>query len=653
EKLIADDRSQQKQDADGVENPAASNEEKESEICDSTKLEKAIPPPLDLERVSQEIEVYISALNDCRKDGGESSSAAGPDVPIVVEQYAMLVEAKIGEYDSVDSPVKWSDLTAEETASFIQAICCLSSLSKGLSDFASDFKFAYSINRIGGVLQRAMSYLEEEFKILLEDCRMRDSDSGNETKSEQNTPASESVPVAAENSFSGNSDQIFSELARLSDAMIVGGYEEECSLAYFVARRHTLEESLKKIGFEKYSIDEVQKMQWDTLEREIVTWITTFKEFTGVQFPMEKNLSETVFSGRPSTAETLFSSLCSGVMIQLLNFASAVALTKRAAEKLFKFLDIYEALRDVLPENSFPEDWRIQMKTEASIINARIGEALILIFIELENSIKADSGKTPVPGGAIHPLTRYTMNYLKYACEYRDTLNQVFKEHHHQNQIEEEEEEGDLSETTTNHHQPPPPSPFHDQLVRAMDLLDANLEAKAKLYRELSLRAIFMMNNGRYILQKARGSVEISGLMGDPWIRKRSSDLRQFHKTYTRETWSGLLNCLHPEGLNSHGKVVKPVLKERFKSFNAMFDEIHRTQAGWVVSDDQLQSELRVSISNMVIPAYRSFLGRYGQVFTPGRQTEKYVKYQADDIETCIDELFDGTAAASQGKKKL
>lgn len=101
-----------------------------------------------------------------------------------------------------------------------------------------------------------------------------------------------------------------------------------------------------------------------------------------------------------------------------------------------------------------------------------------------------------------------------------------------------------------------------------------------------------------------------------------------------------------------HGKVSKPALKERFKSFNAMFDEIHKTQSNWLVTDEQLQSELRVSIASLVIPAYRSFMARFSSTFTPGRQTEKYVKYQPEDIETYIDELFDGNAGSQTGKKR-
>ncbi|MFS8016111.1 putative exocyst complex component Exo70, cullin repeat-like-containing domain superfamily [Helianthus anomalus] len=112
-------------------------------------------------------------------------------------------------------------------------------------------------------------------------------------------------------------------------------------------------------------------------------------------------------------------------------------------------------------------------------------------------------------------------------------------------------------------------------------------------------------------------------LMGDPWARKRSSDLRNYQTNYKRETWTKLLQCLSHEGLNVNGKVMKSVLKQRFKSFNSMFGEIHNSQTTWVVSDKQLQSELRMSISAIVILAYRPFMGSFIQVFTPGRQKER------------------------------
>ncbi|PSS18236.1 Exocyst complex component EXO70B1 like [Actinidia chinensis var. chinensis] len=466
---------------------------------------------------------------------------------------------------------------------------------------AKESKYAPSINRVGGILQRAMSYLEDELRSLL-----------NDSKTE--LASSEESNSTGENSCPGYSEEVVLNLNKLATGMINGGYETECFHAYIIARRSILEATLHKLGFEKFSIYDIQKMQWEPLEREIVAWNKMFKQCVNVLFTGEKKLSAAVFSGNSSVADCIFGSLSRSIAVELLNFAEAVAMSKRSSEKLFKFLDVYETLRDVIlaMDDLFPEEIENEVKSEASITRTRLGEAMTCIFCELKNSVKADMGKTIVPGGAVHPLTRYILNYLKSASKFKETLEQINK---------------------------------------VMDLLGTNLETRSKLYKDTSLSLIFMMNNGRYILQKIRGSGEINELMGDTWLRKRSSDLRQYHKNYQRETWGRLLSCLSHEGLIVHGKVLKPELKEKFKSFNAMFDEIHKMQSVWVVSDKQLQSELRVSISSVVIPAYRSFLARFSQNFTTGRQTEKYIKYQPEDIETSIDELFDGNATPT-GRKK-
>ncbi|KAG6412662.1 hypothetical protein SASPL_125346 [Salvia splendens] len=610
----------------------------ESEAIEEGGDEDPAPPPsaLNIDKLSQEVDNYLSTLSALKSDGDESSIPL--DVPNFVKQFSLMVEARIADYDSGQTAVKWSSLSAEDSASFLEAITRLSSLSTALLAFSAHPNFARSINRIGAVLERAISYVEEEFKDLLDDYRFQDPNPNTATNEDENAkpeeeenappPEENAPPPKEDNHFPGYEDEVLSNLIRLSKMMIAIGYETECCEAYTVARRNALEESIHKLGFEKHSIDDVQKMQWENLEREIASWISIFKQCPTL-LASERNLAREVFPA--STSDRVLCGLAQGLSATVLNFAVAVALTKCASEKLFKFLDTYEALRDVLPtlDGLFPEQeesWLQELRAEGGFIKTRLGEATVSIFSELESSIRTDAGKTPVPGGAIHPLTRYIMNYLNYACEYKESIEHIFKEHHR----------NDGAESSGSG------SPFQGQVTKMMELLDENMEAKSKLYKDHALGAIFLMNNGRYVLQKVRGSNEISSLTGDAWCRKKSTDLRQYHKVYQRETWGKLLSYLHPDGLTSHGKVVKPVLKERFKNFNAMFDEIRRTQTTWVVCDDQLQSELRVSISNMVVPAYRSFLGRYGQVFTPGRQTEKYVKFQGEEIENSIEELFDG-----------
>ncbi|KAK2968777.1 hypothetical protein RJ640_028170 [Escallonia rubra] len=659
------DQSPESQNNPQPSEPTAANPETENAVEEQpTDVEDSSSPlPPDLNTLSEEIDQFISALSSSNPD----HESEPPEVPESLGQFAVLVEAKVANYDSGDGPpVRWTQLTDEDSSTFVEAVERVSKLSTLLRKFSSEPKYASSMNRIGGIFQRAMSYVEEEFRSLVEDYKIPDSsdDNTNDAKSKHSSsnqdPDQCAMPESdpgtmSENIFPGYSDEVVTNLNRLVKVMISGGHEAECCQVYFISRRNALEDCLHSLGFDKFSIDDVQKMHWESLEREIVAWIRTYKQFAAVVFPRERNLTATVFSDAlsASISESLFGSLSRGVMIQLLNFAEALTMTKRSAEKLFKFLDIYETLHGLIPtmDGLFPNECVEELKSEASMTRCRLGEAMICIFCELENSIKSDAGKTPVPGGAVHPLTRYTMNYLKYACEYKDTLEQVFKEH---KKIERADSatRSDYDCNSSQGQMEESQSPFELQITKVMDLLDSNLEGKSKLYKDPSLSLVFLMNNGRYILQKIKGSTEINSLMGDPWCRKRSSDLRSYHKNYVRETWGRLLHCLNHEGLNVNGKVVKPVLKERFKSFNAMFDEIHKAQSTWVVSDEQLQSELRVSISAVVIPAYRSFMGRFSQYLTPGRQSEKYIKYQPEDIETYIDELFDGNATP-MGKRRL
>ncbi|XP_039025922.1 exocyst complex component EXO70B1-like [Hibiscus syriacus] len=524
------------------------------------------------------------------------------------------------------------------------------------------------INRISAIQHQTMCYLEEEFRYILEESRneetdqiqeavqevadaaaKQDADAAAKEDADQSTePCEDNEPPAAEDpKFEEYSGNVLVNITKIADELIAGGHELECCEIYMITRRHVLGETLKNIGYEKISIEEAQKTPWESLERDIPSWIQTFKQCANVHLPAERKLVQTIFSGYSSLSDSIITNLARCLFLQFLDFPEAVAFCKLTPEKLFKFLDMYEALRDNLSpiDSVFPKECARDLRKEIKACRCRIGEATISIFCDLENAIKSDTGKIPVPGGAVHPLTRYIMNYLKYACEYKDTIEQVFKDH---SKIERADSTSrprnnvSRSEKYKKNDAGEDRPPFQAQLMRIIDLLEQSIDSKSMLYKDVPLSCIFMMNNGSYMLQKIKGTPELYEVVGDNWCRSRSFDVRNYHKVYQRETWLKLLGCISNQGLTVKGKVVKPVLKEKFKNFNAMFDEIYRTQSTWVVSDKQLQSELRVSIASVVIPAYRSFLGRYAGYLDPGRQTEKYIKYQPDDIETYIDELFDG-----------
>ncbi|KAI3423113.1 Exocyst subunit Exo70 family protein, partial [Psidium guajava] len=646
--------------------PEVLQELPEAEENKAVEDSNAEEPDLTLPQVWEEIDAFLGRNHDPPRNVGESDTDSDSDpveIPRAVQLLSKNVESMIDKY-ALDTGRSKFGHDLEEDSCFFGSVGRLSKLADKIGDLKptaenANVPCSSSLNRTSSVLQRAMSFLEDEFRAILDEdskagrddsdpksAKTKHSSSFNNGCGHESDRCNLPEPEApsTEEEFPQFTPETISVLSKIVDAMISAGYETECCVLWMMMRRRAFKSALSKRGFDVLSIDDVQRMQWDSLEREITTWIAAVKRCSTILLPGEGALSGSVFSGQPEIAQDLFGNLARSVSIRLLNFAEAVVLTHRSAEKLFKFLDMYETLQDLIAaldgSKQYSDDpKKEEVRGEMMAVKGRIGEAAVSIFCQLESSIKSDSSKVPVPSGAVHPLTRYTMNYLEYACEYKDTLEQVFQQHHDKAVIE-TSNGGPMDDTVSLAMKAS--SPFSVQLMTVMDLLDANLDMKSKLYKDPSLRYIFLMNNGRYIVQKIKGSSKIHELMGDTWCRRRSSDLRQYHKNYQRETWYRLLQCLTHEGLQVNGKVSKPVLKERFKSFNALFDDIHRTQSTWVVNDEQLQSELRVSISAVVTPAYRSFLGRFNQYLDPGRQSEKYIKYQPEDIESLVDELFDG-----------
>ncbi|PWA61330.1 exocyst complex protein Exo70, Cullin repeat-like-containing domain protein [Artemisia annua] len=66
-----------------------------------------------------------------------------------------------------------------------------------------------------------------------------------------------------------------------------------------------------------------------------------------------------------------------------------------------------------------------------------------------------------------------------------------------------------------------------------------------------------------------------------------------------------------------------------------------------------LLSELQAPVLAIVIPAYWSIVGRYKHHFEGGKSMDKYIKYQAEDIEAFIESLFEGNPVASMSRKRF
>ncbi|GJN13707.1 hypothetical protein PR202_gb00442 [Eleusine coracana subsp. coracana] len=291
-----------------------------------------------------------------------------------------------------------------------------------------------------------MAFLEDEFHALLESPTAKPSPPPDEhdrcflpSAAAASAPPPPEEPAAAHPPYP---PETVRRLRLMADAMVSAGYTTECTQVFLVARRNAFDAALKGLGYDKSSsgAEEVARMTWEALEPAIASWTRAFRHAANVGLSTEHDLCARVFAGRhPASAaagRAVFADLARCVTLHLLSFTDAVSRTARATEKLFKVLDMYEAVRDAAPivdafilSDSCPA--LNELKSEVAAVRARLCDSAAAIFRELESSIRADAGKQPVPGGAVHPLTRYVMNYVKFACAYNATLEQVFREHNH------------------------------------------------------------------------------------------------------------------------------------------------------------------------------------------------------------------------------
>uniref|UniRef100_A0A2N9ICX2 Exocyst subunit Exo70 family protein n=1 Tax=Fagus sylvatica TaxID=28930 RepID=A0A2N9ICX2_FAGSY len=380
------------------------------------------------------------------------------------------------------------------------------------------------------------------------------------------------------------------ELREIATRMLRSGYEKECIQVYSSVRREALEDCLVIIGIERLSIEEVQRIEWNSLDEKMKKWIQAMKIVVRLILSGEKSICDQIFCGADDTKEICFNETVKGCTMQLLNFGHAVAIGKKSPEKLFRILDMYDVMAEALArmEALVTDDVVIN---EARDVLTRLGEAAEGTFAEFEKAVQNETSKKPMQSGEIHPLTRYVMNYVKLIVDYSDTLNLL---------LEVGEDDDEIN------------------ALRKEDSDDLKLTPKVK-------------------------DSDLGGLLGDNWVRKRRGQIRQFATSYLRASWSKVLSCLKDEGIGgSSSNASRVALKERFKNFNACFEEIYRIQSAWKVPDAQLREELRISISEKVIPAYRSFMGRFGNQVESGRHAGKYIKYTADDLEGYLLDLFEG-----------
>lgn len=577
-----------------------------------------------------------------------------------IEDRLIAAQDKVMSWEA-DQCMVW-DSGPEEAAEYLKAVEEVRKLTEVLESLClnKDSEGDELLRRAYDVLQTAMARLEEEFRYLLfqnrqpfepehMSFRSNDEDVVDEGSiiSFEDDPVEDSLQT---DSISRSSEdyiihlvhpEVIPDLKSIANLMLSSNYDQECSQAYISVRKDALDECLSILEMEKLSIEDVLKMEWAGLNSKIRRWVRAMKIFVRVYLASEKWLSDQVFGEVGSVSSACFVEASRASIFQLLNFGEAIVIGPHKPEKLMRILDMYEVLADLLPDidGIYQEDIGSSVRTECREVLGGLGDCVRATFLEFENAIASNTSTNPFAGGGIHPLTRYVMNYIKILTDYSNTINLLFEDHDradpgslssNTSPVTEEENKSGSSSCST-------PTGLHFRAL--ISVLECNLEDKSKLYRDVALQHLFLMNNIHYMTEKVKNS-ELRDVFGDEWIRKHNWKFQQHAMNYERASWSSILLLLKEEGIqnSNSNSPSKTVLKDRLRSFNVAFEELYKSQTAWLIPDSQLRDELQISTSLKVVQAYRTFVGRHNPHIS-----DKHIKYSPDDLQNFLLDLFEGS----------
>ncbi|KAB2028431.1 hypothetical protein ES319_D05G099400v1 [Gossypium barbadense] len=548
----------------------------------------------------------------------------------------------------------FSDDNREEAKQYLSSV---KGLQKAMQYLVSHQASSEMLVRAQALMQTAMKRLEKEFYQIFKSFRfyldpesfsahssssrpsasrssfsdLEEDESENESRAENDSiPGAQRVSLAA-----------VEDLRAIAEAMIKAGYAKECIKIYKIIRKSFVDEALHGLGVDRtLNLQKVQKMDWEVLEVKIRNWLHAVKVAVKTMFPGERILSDQVFSISPAMGESCFVEISKEGALALFEFPENVAKCKKTPEKMFRFLDLYEAVSNLWPEveSMFNSESTSTLRSTAVNSLIKLGDAVRTMLTSFETAIQKDPSKSTVPGGGIHPLTRYVMNYISFLADYTEVLSDIV---------------ADWPLTIPS----PLPEPFFGspdneesisspvsvRLAWLILLMLCKLDGKAAMYKDVSLSYLFLANNLQYVVGKVRQS-NLKILLGDEWVTKHELKVKRYCSNYERMGWSKVLASL-PE--NPTAEIPADQVKDHFRNFNLAFEETYTKQTSWVVPDPGLRDDIKISLARRIVPIYKEFYETYGGMHLRKEMwVESLVRYTPDDLGNYWSDLLNGSGSS-------
>ncbi|KAH7512990.1 exocyst complex component EXO70H1 [Ziziphus jujuba] len=530
-------------------------------------------------------------------------------------------------------------------------IKCVNDLQKAMHSLVAEDSSSDRLVYAQSLMQISMKRLQKEFYQILSMNRAHlDPESVSTRSSRASTRSSTSDyddEGATDDEIKAAGDSIteveqvssiaMADLRSIAECMISAGYAKECINIYKVIRKSIIDEGIYKLGVERLSSSQINKMNWEVLELKIKNWLEAVKISIRLLFTGERILCDHVFASSDSIRESCFADIAKEGALLLFGFPEIIAKSKKySPEKMFPALDMYTAISENWPEieSIFAFESTATVRSQAINSLIRLTESVVSTLSDFESTIQKDSSKLPVHGGGVHPLTITTMNYLSLLADYSNILVDIFNSW----------SAPEKSSLPASYFDSPdadesPSSAISVRLAWLILVLLCKLDGKAKHYKDVSLSYLFLANNLQHVVSKVRTS-NLQYLLGEEWIAKQEAKVRKFAAKYEQLAWGKVFQSL-PE--NPSAVMSPEQAKLVFRGFNLSFQEAYRKQRSSVVPDRKLREEIKSSLGKTIEEIYRQFYDTHRPTIGDDRHARVFVKYAPEDVGNYLSGLFYGT----------
>ncbi|ESQ42377.1 hypothetical protein EUTSA_v10016083mg [Eutrema salsugineum] len=555
----------------------------------------------------------------------------------------------------------FSTNSRREAEEFVLAVKHLqSTMHRLVSVNPSSEKLVFAQN----LMQSAMKLLESEFHRVLnanreyldpESVSVRSYRSSRfSTSTATSVSDSEDESTYEENAddhrFSGGDSDAMDDLKMIADCMISTGYAKECVTVYKSVRRSIVDETLHNLAVERFTLHQIQKMDWEVLESKIKSWLRAVKLAVRSLFFGERILADHVFSSSTNIVESSFTDITQEGALTLFAFPeNAGKIKKLTPEKMFRFLDMYESLANLFVEieSIFYFDSAAAVRSQVINSLARLGEAARSMMTDFESAIQKETSKTPIIGGGVHPLTRYVMNYLSFLADYSESIAAIF-ENWKLSVPSPLPDSLFISGGDEAHPQDLYSSPVSVRIAWVILLTLCKIDGKAQPYKDVALSYLFLTNNLQYVVVKVRSS-NLKLLLGDDWLARHEAKVNQYADKFEKLAWGKVLTSL-PE--NPAEEISPEEARELFTRFNDEFEASYRKQISWVIPDPKLRDQIKISLSQKLMLVCTEFyeinrVGLVGDTFNGFS-----VRYTPEDIGNYLSDLYFGSRGSGSVSTK-